>query len=388
MPETIPFGKPFIAGPELDNIARAVELGHLSGDGHFTELCQQWLVEHLGCRHALLTNSCTAALELAAIVSGVEEGDEVIMPSFTFVSTANAFVLRGARPVFVDIRADTLNLDETLVEAALTERTKAIVPVHYAGVPCEMDSLKNLAAPRGIRVIEDAAHGILATYKGQSLGAIGELGCLSFHETKNITCGEGGALLFRDPDFIAQAEIVREKGTNRKSFFRGEVDKYSWVDIGSSYLPGELTAAFLYAQLCAADRIVARRRTLTAAYRERLAPLERQGLFRLPGGNAHGTDAAHIFHLLLDSEEQRDALRAHLLAESIHAVIHYVPLHSSKAGRRFGRSAGSMDVTDRVAGTLLRLPLFYEMSQAQLDRVVESVSRFFKSSTRNQALHR
>jgi dTDP-4-amino-4,6-dideoxygalactose transaminase len=381
MPDTIPFGKAFIAGKELEYIARAVELGHLSGDGHFTEQCQQWFIDKLGCRHALLTHSCTAALELAAMAIGVAEGDEVIMPSFTFVSTANAFALRGARPVFVDIRPDTLNLDEALVEAALSERTRAIAPVHYAGVPCEMDRLNELAARHGLAVIEDAAHALLGTYKGKSLGAIGDLGCLSFHETKNITCGEGGALLFRDETFVEKAEIAREKGTNRKAFFRGMVDKYSWVDLGSSYLPGELSAAFLYAQLCAADLIIGKRRSLTAAYRDRLQPLEQRGLARLPAANAHGSDAAHIFYLLLDTEAQREALRAHLLAEGIMAVIHYVPLHSSAAGQRLGRVSGSMTVTNRVAGTLLRLPLFYAMADEQLERVTDSVMRFFGART-------
>src|SRR5688572_16604938 len=258
-PEPIPYGKPFIVGRELDYIARAVELGHLSGDGHFTDLCQRWFVEHLGCRHALLTHSCTAALELAAIAAGLGEGDEVIMPSFTFVSTANAFVLRGARPVFVDIRADTLNMDESLVEAAITPRTRAIVVVHYAGVGAEMDALMQIAARHSLPIIEDAAQGLMSSYKGRPLGALGSYGALSFHETKNVICGEGGALLVRDGANIRRAEVVREKGTDRSQFLRGEVDKYTWIDVGSSYVPGEIVAAFLYAQMSHAEEITARR---------------------------------------------------------------------------------------------------------------------------------
>jgi len=377
MPESIPYGKPFIAGKELEYIRRAVELGHLSGDGRFTEQCQRWFVERLGCKHALLTHSCTAALELAAIVAGVGPGDEVIMPSFTFVSTANAFVLRGARPVFVDIRAGDLNMDDALIEEALTERTRAIVPVHYAGVACEMDRIIEIAGRRRLLVIEDAAQALLATYKGRPLGAVGDLGCLSFHETKNVICGEGGALLFRDRDFMERAEIVREKGTNRKAFFRGEVDKYSWIDIGSSYLPAELNAAFLFAQLERADEIVARRRSLCDAYRERLAPLEAEGLLSLPRGHPDKRDAAHIVYILARNAADREGLRRHLRAEDIGAVTHYVPLHSSAAGQRYGRTAGTMAVTDRVAATLLRLPLFFEMKEEQIDRTIDSMRRYF-----------
>jgi dTDP-4-amino-4,6-dideoxygalactose transaminase len=380
MAETIPYGKPFISGRELEYIAQAVELGHLSGDGKFTALCQAWFTEHLGCSHALLTHSCTAALELAAIAAGIEEGDEVIMPSFTFVSTANAFVLRGARPVFIDIRPDNLNVDESLLEAALTDRTRAIVPMHYGGVACEMDRVLAVARARGLVVIEDAAHALLATYKGRALGAIGDLGCLSFHDTKNVICGEGGALLFREPRFFERAEIVREKGTNRKAFLRGEVDKYSWVDIGSSYLPGELMAAFLCAQLEHADEIVTRRRALCAGYRERLAPLERDGLLVLPRANPDGADAGHIFYVLARTERERERLRRHLRGEDIHAVTHYVPLHSSAAGRRHGRVASSMVVTDRVSDTLLRLPVYFEMTERQVDRVCDSVRRYFRQS--------
>ena len=377
MGEIIPFDKAFLVGSELDYIREAAGRGHLSGDGEFTRRCYEWFVEHLGCRHALLTHSCTAGLELAAIVSGIGEGDEVIMPSFTFVSTANAFVLRGATPVFVDIRPDNLNLDESLVEKAITARTRAIVPMHYAGVACHMDAIEAIAARHGLVVIEDAAQALLATYKGRNLGTIGDLGCLSFHDTKNVICGEGGALLFREDRYIERAEVVREKGTNRKAFFRGAVDRYSWVDIGSSYLPGELTAAFLFAQLEQADKLTRRRLELCAYYHESLADLERQGLLELPKGHPDSVDSGHIFFLLTRTAEERERLRLHLRSQNMHAVTHYVPLHSALAGRKFGRTAGSMAVTDRVGDTLLRLPLFFEITRAQQDRVVDAIREFY-----------
>jgi dTDP-4-amino-4,6-dideoxygalactose transaminase len=377
MAETIPFGKAFLVGSELDYIREAAARGHLSGDGEFTRRCSEWFVEHLGCRHALLTHSCTAGLELAAIVSGVGEGDEVIMPSFTFVSTANAFVLRGATPVFVDIRPDNLNLDQSLIEKAITPRTRAIVPMHYAGVACDMDAIDAIARKHGLVVIEDAAQALLATYKGRNLGTIGDLGCLSFHDTKNVICGEGGALLFRDERYIERAEIVREKGTNRKAFFRGAVDKYSWVDIGSSYLPGEITAAFLFAQLEQAEKLTRRRLELCASYQESLADLEGEGLLELPKGHPDSVDTGHIFFVLARTPDERERLRLHLRSQDIHAVTHYVPLHSALAGRKFGRTVGSMAVTDRVGDTLLRLPLFYEMTAAQQDRVVGAIREFY-----------
>jgi dTDP-4-amino-4,6-dideoxygalactose transaminase len=375
--EQIPFGRPTLAGRELEYIVEATRQGHLSGDGEFTRRCQKWLTETLGCHHALLTHSCTAALELAAIVSGAGEGDEVIMPSFTFVSTANAFVLRGATPVFVDIRPDTLSLDEDLVEAAITSRTKAIVPMHYAGVACDMDRLGALARKHRLVLIEDAAQALLATYKGANLGTLGDLGCLSFHDTKNVICGEGGALLFRDASFVDRAEIVREKGTNRKAFFRGLVDKYTWIDIGSSYLPGEITAAFLYAQLENAHAITARRRELCAQYAARLSELEARGFFALPKPAADRVDSGHISYVLARNGEEREALRRFLVSANIQAVTHYVPLHSAPAGLRFGRVAGPMAHTERVADTLLRLPLFHDMTSAQLDRVVERIRAFY-----------
>lgn len=381
MAETIPFGKAYLVGTELGYIEEAARRGHLSGDGEFTRRCSEWFVRELGVRHALLTHSCTAALELAAIACNVGEGDEVIMPSFTFVSTANAFVLRGAVPVFVDIRPDNLNLDEQKIEAALTTRTRAIAPMHYAGVACDMDRIQAIAAKHGLHVIEDAAQALLASYKGRNLGTIGDLGCLSFHDTKNVICGEGGALLFRDATFIERAEIAREKGTNRKAFFRGMVDKYSWVDIGSSYLPGEITAAFLFAQLEAATELTRKRLELCAAYQRELREVEEAGFLALPKGHPDCVDTGHIFYVLARTAGEREGLRKHLLANGITAVTHYVPLHSALAGRKYGRAAGSMAVTDRVGGTLLRLPLFYEMTAAQQQRVCESVRAFYGMAT-------
>lgn len=374
----IPFNKPFTIGPELENIAAAVRAGHLSGDGPFTQRCHRWLEQRLGAKRALLTHSCTAALEIAAILCDLEPGDEVIMPSFTFVSTANAFVLRGAVPVFVDIRPDTLNLDERLLAAALTERTRAIVPVHYAGVACEMEAILALAAERDLIVVEDAAQGILAEYRGRKLGAIGHLGCLSFHETKNVISGEGGALLVNDERFVARAEIVREKGTNRAQFFRGEVDKYTWVDVGSSYLPSELVGAFLWAQLERAEAINAKRVALCAAYREALAPLAARGLIALPPAPPAGAVAnGHLFYILLREERERTELIAHLRARGIHAVFHYVPLHASPAGRRYGRAAGPLPVTEDVAARLLRLPLYYDLERHDVTEIAGAVAEFF-----------
>jgi len=375
---TIPFNKPFTIGPELDYIADAVARGHLSGDGHYTRLCHRWLEERLGARRALLTHSCTAALEMAAILCDIRPGDEVIMPSYTFVSTANAFVLRGGVPVFVDIRRDTLNLDETLIEAAITPKTRAIVPVHYAGVSCEMDAIMAIARRRDLLVVEDAAQAVLADYKGRRPGAIGDLGCLSFHETKNVISGEGGALLINDPALIERAEIIREKGTNRSKFFRGEVDKYTWVDIGSSFLPSELIGAFLWAQLEHAETIIAQRRRLCAVYREALQDLADAGLLRLPKSAPEGViDNGHMFYLFTRTAAERGALLAHLKLAGVHAVFHYVPLHASPAGRKFGRSAGALPVTEDLADRLVRLPLFYNLDDAAARGIAGHVRRFF-----------
>jgi dTDP-4-amino-4,6-dideoxygalactose transaminase len=374
----IPFNKPFIIGAELENIRQAVSEGHLSGDGRYTRWCHEWLERRLGARKALLTHSCTAALEMAAILCDVGPGDEVIMPSFTFVSTANAFVLRGATPVFVDIRSDTLNLDERLVERAITPRTRAIVPVHYAGVACEMDALMALAAGRNLVVVEDAAQGVLAEYRGRKLGAIGHLGCISFHETKNVISGEGGALLVNDPRLVERAEVIREKGTDRARFFRGEVDKYTWIDIGSSFLPSELVGAFLAAQFERAAEINARRLALCAAYRQALEPLARRGLVELPRPEPAGvTGNGHMFYILLPNLASRSGLIAYLKARGTLAIFHYVPLHSSPAGLRYGRAAGPMTVTDDVAARLLRLPLHYGLTGDQVARVAADITAYF-----------
>ncbi|MBK9161556.1 MAG: dTDP-4-amino-4,6-dideoxygalactose transaminase [Nitrosomonadales bacterium] len=371
----IPFNKPFIIGRELSLIADAVAQGHLSGDGTYTKSCHRWFEEKLGCRKALLTHSCTGALEMAAILCDIQPGDEVILPSYTFVSTANAFVLRGAVPVFVDIRPDTLNIDENLIEAAITRRTRVIVPVHYAGVPCEMDAIMDIAQRHKLLVVEDAAQALLSTYRGRALGSIGHLGCLSFHETKNIISGEGGALLVNDARFTERAEIIREKGTNRSQFFRGEVDKYTWVDIGSSYLPSELVSAFLYAQLEHADEIIAKRRSICAAYAAQLAPLQQAGHLRI--AEFDDDSNGHLFYVLLENLAVRSRLIAHLKARDIHPVFHYVPLHSSPAGRRYGREGSSMKVTDDLSERLLRLPLFYEMRSEEISRTCDAIREFF-----------
>lgn len=373
----LPFNKPFIIGRELSLIADAVAQGHLSGDGAYTKLCHRWFEEKLGCRKALLTHSCTGALEMAAILCDIQPGDEVILPSYTFVSTANAFVLRGAVPVFVDIRPDTLNIDENLIEAAITAKTKVIVPVHYAGVPCEMDRIMAIAAKHGLLVVEDAAQALLSTYKGKALGCIGHFGCLSFHETKNIISGEGGALLVNDARFSGRAEIIREKGTNRSQFFRGEVDKYTWVDIGSSYLPSELISAFLYAQLERADEIIAKRRSICTAYAAQLHDLQQAGCLRLPTFDQDSN--GHMFYILLDNLTTRSKLITHLKAQGILTVFHYVPLHSAPAGKKFGRVSSTMQQTDELSERLLRLPLYYEMTEADIARVCLAIHEFFSN---------
>jgi len=371
----IPFNRPYMTGRELAYIAQAHANGHLSGDGPFTKRCNAWLEQTTGAMRALLTHSCTAALEMAALLLDLEPGDEVIMPSFTFVSTANAFVLRGAVPVFVDIRADTLNIDENLIEAAITPRTRAICVVHYAGVGCEMDAIEAIAARHGLTIVEDAAQGILATYRGRPLGAIGALGALSFHETKNLISGEGGALLVNDARFAERAEIIREKGTNRSQFFRGQVDKYTWVDVGSSYLPSEILAAFLAAQIEEADTINARRLALWNRYHEAFAPLEAAGRLRRPIVPAHCTHNAHMYYLLLDDLDARTQFIASLKANDIHPVFHYVPLHSAPAGRKYGRASGDLAITDRTGERLVRLPLWLpDLDQA---RVIGTVETFF-----------
>ncbi len=371
----IPFNKPYMTGKELWNIAQAHAKGHLAGDGSFTKLCNQWIEQRTGSNKALLTHSCTAGLEMAALLAGVGPGDEVIMPSYTFVSTANAFVLRGAVPVFVDIRPDTLNLDERRIEAAITPRTKAIVPVHYAGVGCEMDTIMAIAAKHGLLVIEDAAQALMSAYKGRPLGSIGDLAAISFHETKNIISGEGGALLVNNASFAERAEIIREKGTNRALFFRGQVDKYTWVDVGSSYLPGEIIAAFLWAQMEDADAITRRRLTMWQTYHQWFDDAERAGKLRRPVVPAHCTHNAHMYYILLPDLARRTAVIEKLRAADVQTVFHYIPLHSAPAGRQFARTHGEMMVTDDVADRLLRLPMYagLEERQAETIRIVLSV---------------
>ncbi len=363
---TLRFNKPFVTGREIDYVRDAVENGVLAGDGPYTKRCEAWLEQAVGCRQALLTNSCTAALEMAAILAGLGPGDEVIMPSYTFVSTANAFVLQGAVPVFVDIRPDTLNLDETLIEAAITPKTRAIVPVHYAGVGCEMDAIMEIAARHNLVVIEDAAQGVMARYHDRPLGGLGHMGCYSFHETKNILSGEGGALLVNDARFLDRAEIIWEKGTNRRQFFRGQVDKYTWVDVGSSFLPSELVAAFLLAQLEDAERITQRRMEVWDAYHTAFAGLEAEGRVQRPKMPPHTRHNAHMYYLLLPDMARRDAVLKALNDRDIKAVFHYVPLHSAPAGRRYGRAHGELAHTDALSGRLLRLPLWVGINAQQV----------------------
>ncbi len=370
----IPFNKPAVAGRELEYIADAFAKGHFSGDGEYTKRCHVLLQQMSGSPKALLTHSCTAALEMAAILSEVEPGDEVILPSFTFVSTANAFVLRGAVPVFVDIRKDTLNLDERLIEAAITPRTRAIVPVHYAGVACEMDAIKAIATRHNLLVIEDAAQAVGSKYQGRPLGSIGELAALSFHETKNVISGEGGALLINDLHFAERAEIIREKGTNRSAFFRGQVDKYTWVDIGSSYLPSEVVAAFLCAQLEQVEQLNARRHALWQQYHERLQPLEERGLLRRPIVPANCEHNAHLYYVLLPTLAQRTAFIADLKARGIGAVFHYIPLHSTPAGRKYSRAVGDLPVSDAAGERLVRLPLWPD-AEVHMEEVLAAVTR-------------
>jgi dTDP-4-amino-4,6-dideoxygalactose transaminase len=368
----IPFNRPYLAGNELGYIEEAHANGRLAGNGLFSRRCSAWLEERVGSQQALLTHSCTAALEMAAILSGVGPGDEVIMPSFTFVSTANAFVLRGATPVFVEIRPDTLNIDETKIEAAITPRTRAIVPVHYAGVGCDMDAILDIAARHDLLVIEDAAQALVARYRDRPLGGLGHLAALSFHETKNIISGEGGALLVNDPRFVERAEIIWEKGTNRSQFLRGEVDKYTWVDAGSSYLPGEITAAFLWAQMEQADDISARRLAIWDRYHAAFAPLAASGAVRRPIVPADCTPNGHLYYLLLPSLAARTAFIDRLRSRDIQAVFHFVPLHSAPFGRQVARASGDLSITDDISDRLVRLPLWLGLEE-HLDRVIREV---------------
>lgn len=372
----IPFNKPYMTGKELWYISQAHANGHLAGDGAFTKRCSKWLEARTGSHKALLTHSCTGALEMAAILADIKPGDEVIMPSYTFVSTANAFVLRGATPVFVDIRPDTLNIDESKIEAAITTRTKAIVPVHYAGVACEMDSIMDIARRHSLLVIEDAAQGLMSSYKGRPLGSIGHMAAFSFHETKNIIAGEGGALMVNDPRFVERAEIIREKGTNRSQFFRGQVDKYTWSDFGSSYLPSELISAFLWAQMEEAEQITKRRMEIWDTYHRFLSQAERRGQLRRPIVPDGVTHNAHMYYVLLPDLEARTEFIARLKLMQIGTVFHYVPLHNSPFGRHAARSQGDMSNTVDLSDRLVRLPLWVGLGENQpavIEKILETL---------------
>ena len=373
----IVFNVPPFTGKEMDYIKQAVDAHKICGDGQFTKNCNEWLEQKTGAAKALLTTSCTHATELAALLADIKPGDEVIMPSYTFVSTADAFVLRGAVPVFVDIRPDTMNIDETLIEAAVTEKTRAIVPVHYAGVSCEMDTIMEIAKKYNLMVIEDAAQGIMSTYKGKPLGTIGDFGCFSFHETKNFSMGEGGALLIQDEKYIEDAEIFREKGTNRSKFFRGQIDKYTWVNYGSSYLPSELNAAYLWAQLELADEITKARMDGWNQYYRILQPLEQAGMIELPVVPSDCTHNAHMFYIKTKNLEERSALISYLKENGILAVFHYIPLHTAPAGIKYGRFQGEDRYTTKESERLLRLPMYYTLKEDEVDYICEKVKEFY-----------
>lgn len=374
----ITFNKPPLTGNEQQYVLQAMQSSKISGDGFFGKKCQAWFEENLGCPKTLLSPSCTAALEMAAILMDIQPGDEVIMPSYTFVSTANAFVLRGAKIVFVDIRPDTMNIDETLIEAAITDKTKAIVPVHYAGVGCEMDAIMDIAQRHGLFVIEDAAQGMMSSYKGKPLGTIGHLGAFSFHETKNYTSGgEGGLLIINDEHFLQRAEVIREKGTNRSQFFRGQVDKYTWVDIGSSYLPSELQAAFLWGQLEKSDEMNQNRLATWSAYHQAFKQLHQAGLVDLPIIPDHCQYNAHMYYLKLKDLDQRTAFIEHLRTNDMMAVFHYIPLHTAPAGLKFGNFSGDDVFTTTESERLVRLPMYYGMNEVEKQMVIDAVMEFF-----------
>ena len=368
----IPFNRPHTTGLELEYIRRAYEFGHFSGDGPFSRRCQSWITEQLRVSQTLLTSSGTSALEMIGLLLDLKPGDEVIMPSFTFVSTANAFVLRGATPVFVDIRPDTLNLDETKVEEAITPRTRAVVAVHYAGVACEMDRLREICRRHQLKLIEDAAHGMMARYRGKPLGSLGDLAALSFHETKNVTSGEGGALLIMEQAFIDRAEVIWQKGTDRRLFLEGRIDKYTWTDVGSSFPPSELQAAFLFAQLEQADVFLKKRHEIWGHYHSAFADMERRELCRRPVVPADCEHNAHLYYLLLRDQTERDRVLKALLERGIQAVFHYVPLHSSPAGEKYGRISGKLTHTDELHGRLIRLPMWVGMG-SEVDQVVSAL---------------
>lgn len=376
----IPFNEPYICGNELKYVKQAIASGQVASDGEFTERCSRLLEERFDIRKVLLTPSCTAALEMAAMLCDLGPGDEVIMPSFTFVSTANAFLRTGAKPVFVDIRRDTLNLDEQLVEAAISERTRAIVPVHYAGIGCEMDRISAIAEEHNLMVIEDAAQAVHSWYKRRALGSIGHIGCYSFHATKNYICGEGGAICLNSDELIERAEIIREKGTNRRAFLQGQADKYTWVDVGSSYVPSEMSCAFLYAQLEQLDQIRQRREGIFQTYSTLLSPICDEGLIQLPTVPRSCRSNYHMFHVLVSHERVRNALIAHLDQRGISAVFHYVPLHCSPMGKQLGYQEGRLPVTEAASARLLRVPFYHELTPAEQQRVATSIAEFLLSN--------
>lgn len=373
----INFNIPPFTGKETEYMTKAIQNHKISGDGEFTKKCNKWIEDKTGTAKALLTTSCTHATEMAALLADIKPGDEVIMPSYTFVSTADAFVLRGATAVFVDIRPDTMNIDETLIEDAITDKTKAIVPVHYAGVGCEMDTIMDIARKHHLLVIEDAAQGVMSSYKGKALGTIGDYGCYSFHETKNYSMGEGGALLIKDPDMIERAEIVREKGTNRSKFFRGQIDKYTWVDAGSSYLPSELNAAYLWAQLEQADIVNDNRLKSWNLYKELLTPIAEKEYITLPYIPEECTHNAHMFYIKTKNLEERSALISYLKENGVLAVFHYIPLHGAPAGQKYGEFIGEDKYTTRESERLVRLPMYYNLSEEDITYVAELISRFY-----------
>lgn len=374
----INFNKPPYVGTEMEYIKKAIESRKICGDGEYTKLCSDWLEKKTGASRALLTTACSTALDMSAMLANIQQGDEVILPSFTFVSTANSFVLRGAKLVFVDIRPDTQNIDEKLIENAITDKTKAIAPVHYAGIGCEMDTIMKIATKHNLVVIEDAAQGLMSTYKGKPLGAIGDYGCISFHETKNYSMGEGGALLLRDEDKVESAEIIREKGTNRTVFLKGQVDKYTWVDVGSSYLPSEMNAAYLWAQLQVADDINNARLDRWNQYYSELECLQDQGIIQLPVVPDECVHNAHMFYIKTSDIEERTKLISYLKEHEVHSVFHYVPLHSSPAGEKFGRFSGEDRYTTDTYERLLRLPMFYELTEQDVETVVMNIKNFYK----------
>ncbi len=381
MAEQIPFNRPWITGKEMEYLTDAVSSVRIGSDGPYTQKCAQLLQERLGIQRILMTPSCTAALEMAVMLCDLGPGDEVIVPSYTFVSTALAVARSGAQPIFADIDPQTLNMDPADVASLIGPSTRAILPVHYAGVGCDMTTINELAQQHGLKVIEDAAQAVNSTYQEQALGGIGHLGTFSFHESKNLGCGEGGALAINDAEWIDRAEIIRDKGTNRRQFFDGKVDKYTWVDWGSSFLPSELTCAFLYAQLQQMDEITRRRKAICEYYQQRLAPLEQSGHLRLPEIPADCQSNYHLFHVITRDAATRTALMKHLNDQEIHAVFHYVPLHTSRMGQQLSPQTRSLPVTESLSTQLLRLPLFYEITDAQQDRVVSEIEKFFSAST-------